>query len=131
MEQLADLPIIVLRLNPDFDAESEIMRAMDAGDEILLRIHSPVYYICDATLAPTPTVKGLIEGANWVVCRPNFKHVQSRIRETMLIAPNKAMQVAARGLNTEAFGWLNIRVFATYDGALDYLRDKLGEVLVE
>jgi hypothetical protein len=131
VEQLADLPIVILRLHADFDAETQLMDAIDAADVVMLRINTPVYYICDATLAPKPTFKGVIEGSNAVVKRSNFNLIQSMIQEVLLIAPNKVMQMVAKGLNTEAFGWLHIKVFDSYDGALDYLRDKLAESIVE
>ena len=50
VEQLNDLPVVVLRLNSDFDAQAELMDAILATDDLMLELKKPLYYVCDATM---------------------------------------------------------------------------------
>src|SRR5688572_170241 len=119
MEQLPGLPVIVLRFLSDFNLETDIADVIPHSDRMIEGIPGKVYFVCDATEMPMPTIMAIIESTNSIIKKSNLEQNRQRLEEIVLISPNRVIQLAAAGLNSRAFAWLNVKVFATYDAGLD------------
>jgi hypothetical protein len=124
--RVGDLPAVVMHFLPSFDFEADFAPAVREVTTLVRQIEGPVCFLCDATHAPPPTVKGIVEGANTLARRLNRQEARARIDEIVLIAPQRVYQLAAQGLNSETFGWINMTIFESYAAALDYLSQKFN-----
>jgi hypothetical protein len=124
--RVGDLPAVVLHFQRDFNVEADFASAVRDVNALVQRIEGPICFLCDATHAPPPTLAGIVEGANTLAKRLNRQDARSRIDEIVLIAPQRVYQLAAKGLNSETFGWINMTIFESYAAALDYLSAKFN-----
>jgi hypothetical protein len=124
--RVGDLPAVVMHFLRDFDFEKDFAAAVREVNTLVQRIEGPICFMCDATHAPPPTLKGIVEGANTLAKQLNRKDARARIDEIVLIAPQRVYQLAAQGLNSESFGWINMTIFESYAAALEYLSQKFN-----
>jgi hypothetical protein len=125
--RVGDLPAVVLRFLRDFDFESDFAPAVREVNNQMQRIEGPVCLLCDATHAPVPTLKGIVDVANGLAKRLNRQETRAKLDEIVLIAPQRVLQLAAQGLNSESFGWIGMTIFGTYAAALEYLSHKFND----
>jgi hypothetical protein len=127
--RVGDLPAVVMHFMPGFDFEADFAPAVREVTSLVQQgadsaLEGPVCFLVDATHAPPPTLKGIVEGADKLARRLNRQEARARIDEIVLIAPQRVYQLAAQGLNSETFGWINMTIFESYASALDYLSQK-------
>lgn len=114
-------PIIVQTLNDDFDVAGELGPAMREVHDVLSAYEKPVFLIVDMS-AYKLSVDDLVVGASMSSGgeEPIFKH--PNIRQVVFVSPSKIVELAAKGMNTATFGHVDIRVFASQEAALAYVR---------
>lgn len=122
VEKYEGEPIIVAMLHADFNLEKEAQASSQESIALLDAAPEPVYYISDSSqvkFSTDETIKGTsfaARGENPVFHHPNIKQV------LMVIGDNAMQAMTAAGMQTETFGNVNIKTFATLDEALTYAR---------
>lgn len=121
IELFSDEPILYCSFHHDFDFDNEISKLIDQSNAALDAVPEPVYLIAD-TLAYQFSISDVITGASLTTRgeKPPFFH--PNVRKVIWVLDSKLMELTAKGLNSPAFGNLEIEVFSTLEEALDYCR---------
>ncbi len=121
IEMLPDEPIILMTVYTDFDPEhdmpvieSQLREMLDAAETTLDFVlnFSQVSLSLDQVIS---IINSVTRGENPLLHHPNMGK-QARVTS------NRMIQLAAKGLNSKAFGFLSVNVFETVDDALEYIR---------
>ena len=125
VEKLPDEPIVYSWLSETWKADElaavaeDLLAIFDAADE-------PPFYISNVenvslNLEEIITSASLVaRGGGSVLHHPN-------IREYILVTKAKLLQLAAKGLGSDTFGNLPVKIFETEDEAFAYARARITE----
>lgn len=121
IEVFPDEPILLCTFHQDFDMIGSLTLLSDQCNEALDAASEPLYMISD-TLAYTFSVTALIAGANAATkgIKPPFFH--PNVRKVVWVTDSRLLELGARGMNSPAFGNIDIEVFHTLEEALEYCR---------
>ncbi len=67
----------------------------------------------------------LIEVTNWLARDETSSWRHPNLRQVLLVTQDNLTRIAAKGMNSELFGNMNIAVFTTLDDALAHARSEL------
>jgi hypothetical protein len=127
IEKLPCEPIIFTRLSvsvsfddgdPDPEGALQVKELMDSQEE-------PFYYIFDLGEVKFD-LTNLILAANRGAGSEGMTLRHPMIREVLVVTQSKLINLAAKGLNSEAFGNVPTSVFDTINDALDYARAQIA-----
>jgi hypothetical protein len=118
---LPDEPVIFMTWYDDFSLKKDLEAASEAVRELLDSAPGPLYLITDTSAVHLP-LEDLIAGANYAVQsnEPIVKH--ANIRQVIVIAQSKAVELTVKGMKAASFGNVTITVCATVNEALAYAR---------
>src|SRR5262245_46434722 len=115
--------ILLLTLNSDFDATTEMVPSFSECFATLEAGPDNVVFISDARHYVMGSFNDLLQGANMTrspeVARTN-KH--PKVRKVYTITNSGAIQLAAKGLNSASFGFIELTVFSSLEDALNQAR---------
>lgn len=121
IEHMADLPVVFVSFDEDFDFGRDIP-LLDKEVRVLLdSLTSPVYYIID-TRNMKMTFNDIMEGVQLGTRGEKPTLLHPTIKQNIFITTSKAISMVARGLNTASFGSVDIKIYATVEEALAYVR---------
>jgi hypothetical protein len=120
-EKLLNEPIVIVTLSEDYDFATEAAAGVQENLAFLDSLDEPVYYVTD-TSAVDFDLGAVIEGSNLAArgTNPLFHH--PNIRSVIYVTQSILSALAAKGMGSDAFGNLNIKVFGTLDEALAHVR---------
>jgi hypothetical protein len=120
-EKLPDEPIVVVTIQGGYDVTTEAAQSIKDGIAFLDSLDEPVLYITDFSSAEFGLTE-MILGSNLAARgeNPIFRH--PKVREIIYVTQSDLSKLAARGMDSEAFGNLKISVYGTLEEALAYAR---------
>ncbi|MBN1310279.1 MAG: hypothetical protein JXB30_02590 [Anaerolineae bacterium] len=121
IECLTGEPIVISTLLEEFNFGSDIAEGNKPSFELLDSLEHPVIWIMDMSRAKLNVERLLSINLVTRGERPLWHHPM--LRQIVVVSNTRLAQLAAKGLNSEVFGNLSIRVFGTLDEALDFARD--------
>jgi hypothetical protein len=119
-EKLPDDGIIIVTYHEDYDVRLHAAASIEEGTKLLDAAQTPTFLVIDAT-AVSIDLDDLISSASLATRQTRF-FTHPIIREILLVTRSKLISLAAKGLDSVAFGHVKIRVFDTRDNALAYVR---------
>jgi hypothetical protein len=120
-EQLPDQPIVIQTLGKDYDYGTEGVASTDEISQFLDRQDQPTIYVINL-LEASFGLDDLVAGINMATRqRKLFQH--PKLRETIVVTTDLAMELAAKGMSKPIFGNVKIRTFKTLAEALAYAKD--------
>lgn len=121
-EKLPGEPIGIFTALPGYDMSVDVVAGTAAAFEFLDAQDEPIYYIHDFLVVDFPDVEDVSVGAMTVALSENplFKH--PNIREIIFVTTNMLFSLAAKGLDSNLYGNIKSRTFATMEEALSYAR---------
>jgi hypothetical protein len=119
-EKLPDDGIIIVTYHEDYDVRLHAAASIEEGTTLLDTAQTPTFLVIDAT-AVSIDLDDLISSASLATRQTRF-FAHPIIREIILITRSKLISLAAKGLDSVAFGHVKIKVFDTRDNALAYVR---------
>jgi hypothetical protein len=126
LERLPDEPIILGQATAEWNSVTDLA-AFTQHILILLReAEEPVYWIADMT-AWKPNINELIITAHEIARTTNAIARHPKLRQVIVISQNRAVEMSAKGLNSQAFGFVSMAVFPTVDAALAYAREHVRD----
>lgn len=125
VKHYSDEPIVVITLPADYNLLTDLPKAVPEYLKLVDALAEPVFWIVDAS-AIKFTVQEITTGANLLTRSENPLYHHPKIRTVIYVTPNEALQAAAQGLSSEAFGRVAMRVMSTLDEALEYVRGELA-----
>ncbi len=128
IEKLQGEPIIISQLTgsitfddraPDPESTRQTQELMDGQEE-------PFYYIFDMGDMKLD-LNNLIAAANRGAGNEGLTLRHPMIKEVLVVTQSKLINLAAKGLNSTAFGNVPTSVFGTVEEALEYARARIAE----
>lgn len=117
-------PVLLQTLNPDFSG-AEIAPLLEEATQTLDRVDSPVFYVMD-TVAISVTFDDILQGANLAARGAQAPFHHPNVIETLVIAQNAALKMAALGVTTPMFGSARVKVFDSVEAAMTYCNQQMA-----
>ncbi len=116
-------PIVVVTLKEGYNVMVDAPESSQAGITVLNSLDEQVFWILDMR-ALQLDLDLLIQGAAQTALNPNSIYRHPNIREVLFVFDRitDVVEMAAEGLNSERFGYIKARVFASVEEALAYAR---------
>jgi hypothetical protein len=124
IEQIPQEPIYVTIMTADYSVTHDQVHSTADGRAILEAVDEPVYWVVDVTqisISLDDIIASSNRGARGE--EPLWHHPM--IKEFIFVSPNMLVKLAAKGLNSEIFGNLNITVCDTLEQAIEECREKI------
>jgi hypothetical protein len=126
LARLADEPIILGQAFADWNSVTDLAAFTQHLLMLLREANEPVFWIADMT-AWKPNINELIITANEVARTTNAIARHPKLRQVIVISQNRAVEMSAKGLNSQVFGFVSMAVFPSVEAALEYARKQLRE----
>jgi hypothetical protein len=126
LERLPDEPIILGQATSEWNSATDLAAFTQHLLILLREAEAPVYWIADMT-AWKPNLNELIITAHEIARTTNAIARHPKLRQVIVISQNRAVEMSAKGLNSQAFGFVSMAVFPTVGAALQYAREQIGE----
>lgn len=122
VEQDAAARTVIVILNQDFNLQTESSQFRSQVREALDSQSQPIPLIFDTRTASISARDLLV--ATESESQDLLRH--ANIRETIVITNDVLVQMAAKGVNSFSFGFINVRTFKTLEEALAYVQETSG-----
>lgn len=124
IEKLSGEPIVLGTTHENWKAEVDIPLWADELYRLLDSLDEPVSYIGDLRAGRRWTLDEAIRTATAVARgdRPVFHH--PKLREALIVTDQTLVNLGALGLQSDIFGNVPIKVFATIEEAFEYARSQ-------
>ncbi len=123
VEKMAGEPVILIRLNEDYDAAAEMMGTIQASMALVTQQTEPVFSIWDVRHANV-NLEGLMAGTN--VAR--FQAIAPPNQLGSIVVGNASyLKPAMQGLDSDAYGHMMIHVRANMDDALALVHELISK----
>jgi hypothetical protein len=130
LELLDEGHIVIVTLGADFDALTEMKASIQERMALMETGPNHIVYITDSRNYYPTKIEDLILAANQVHTPESKLFTQHpKMLKRVTITNNKLGLVAIKGLNTAAFGNLEMSVFATLEEGIEYARKVLAEIV--
>ncbi|MFN8529038.1 MAG: hypothetical protein U0670_10535 [Anaerolineae bacterium] len=123
-QKLPNEPIILRILDADVTTEADQKAEMLADLQLIETQREPVFLIIDFLRSPIPESLDDVMIASDLSTRQMSLFVHPNIRRVIFVTVNPMLELAAKGLDTEIYGFVKIKVFHTREEALAYARSE-------
>ena len=117
IEIFPDAPIMLCTFHHDFDTGKELPALTDECYAVLDAASEPLHFITDS-LAYSFSVDDVIDAVGAATYGHKAPFIHENVREVIWVTESKLLELAARGMNTSAFGNIEVKVFSTMEEAL-------------
>ncbi len=123
IERLSHLPVLLAVWQVDFEYMRDGKAFATAVHDALDQQTSPVFYMLDISPARLMTLEEIVKASNNAArgADPNFHHAKTRA--VLVVSDEEINEVIVKGLQTPAFGNVNIQLFKTREAAFGYVRE--------
>jgi hypothetical protein len=125
VERLPDEPIIYSWVSESWTTD-ELSSYVEEVIALLDAVGGPVIYISDAREANL-NVQDIIIGASTIARGTNTLLHHPNLKECVQVSASKLLQLAAKGMDSDIFGNVKVKICETYDEALAYARARIDE----
>ena len=123
VEMLPDEPILISTLHADFDFSTEAQSSTEDALALLEKVSEPVYYIADSSKVRF-SFDDTIEGSNMAARGDNPLFHHPNVKQVLLVVGDVMQEMSAKGLQSDIFGNVNVKTFASMDEALAHARSE-------
>jgi hypothetical protein len=117
-----DLACVVTAVSDDFDIYTELPVFCRKIYEILDEANQPIRYICEVGQSATTSLDDLVMAINMLVRGEYPFATHKNFKELVLVTGDQMAAMAVKGMNSDAFGNVQVEVFATMDEAFSHAR---------
>ncbi len=121
VEKLPGEPILINTMYEGWSAANDLLINIEQLLEHLNAANEPLYYVSDVSGLKLSLQDVILaanraaRGSNAIFHHPNF-------REFVVVTDSKLFDLAAKGLDSELFGFVPVSIFKTLEEALEYAR---------
>lgn len=123
LEKLPDEPIVISVLHEDWDIESELSQIITELTAVFDTASQPLYFISDI-VEISVDMQGMIAAANLVTRGDGALFQHPNLKVVLVVTQNKMLELAAKGVNSEVFGFAPTQVFTNREETLAYARSQ-------
>lgn len=116
-------PILVIILLEEWNLREHMPGFLAAWKQALEQAKEPLYCIIDVHMPPLPGLEDIIWGANQGARGVNPVINHPNIREIVVVSTNPVLNLAAKGLRSNAFGNARVSLYNTLEEALAHARN--------
>lgn len=120
LEKLPDEPIIIGTI-AGVGALDETSSFVNQLTSLLDNEPGPLYFIIDMSQYSL-SLEEMLTGTNQTTRGSMAFHNHPNLAGTIIISSSRMVKLAAKGMNTELFGNVHVKVFETMDDALAFAR---------
>lgn len=118
------LPVIIRRYDSSLNFDHVDPEVLKQNTQLINSQSHKVYYLIDVRelrvgLDDLLKAGGLAAQKEGSLTNPN-------IIETLIVVPNRLMEMAAQGLRTATFGHLRVRAFRSMEAAFEYVQQQMA-----
>lgn len=122
IEKHPTLPVIIRRYDKNLDVSQVDPELGNQDSEIINSLKEKVYYLIDIRELHLG-LDDLLKAGN-MASRKEGNLSNPNVIETLIVVPNRLMEMAAQGLRTATFGHMRVRPFRTMEDALAYVQQQ-------
>jgi len=124
IEKHPTLPIIIRRYDDSLNLAQVDAAILEQNAQLINSQSQKIYYLIDVRemhvgLDDLLKAGGLAAQKEGNLTNPN-------IIETLIVVPNRLMEMAAQGLRTATFGHLRVRAFRSMEAAFEYVQQQMA-----
>lgn len=124
IEKHPTLPVIIRRYDKNLDVSQVDPELGNQDSEIINSLEEKVYYLIDIRELHLG-LEDLLKAGN-MASRKEGNLSNPNVIETLIVVPNRLMEMAAQGLRTATFGHMRVRPFRTMEDALAYVQQQMA-----
>lgn len=121
-EKLPNEPVVLVTLHQGYDMLRDLPESSAVAIDLLDQQPEPVFYIVDLREIEID-MDVIVNGTNGASGRQGSLYRHPMVGEVLFVSAQAFVSHVAAGLNTDAFGNVRARAFATLDEAFDYVRN--------
>jgi hypothetical protein len=123
IEKHPTLPVVIRRYDSNLDVSQVDPEIQDEDSVVINALAQKVYYLIDVRDLHLG-LDELMKAGN-MASRKEGNLSNPNIIETLIVVPNRLLEMAAQGLRTASFGHLRVRPFRSLEEALAYVEQQL------
>jgi hypothetical protein len=123
IEKHPTLPVVIRRYDSNLDVSQVDPEIQDEDSMVINALSQKVYYLLDVRDLHLG-LDELMKAGN-MASRKEGNLSNPNIIETLIVVPNRLLEMAAQGLRTASFGHLRVRPFRSMEEALAYVEQQI------
>ncbi|NDJ53851.1 MAG: hypothetical protein GYB68_12320 [Chloroflexi bacterium] len=127
LEILANEPILLVKVSPDFVPKLHAADSARQETELLDGLEQPVYRLVDLLDMQTFDLEDLVVSADVSARRPDAIDLHPNIIKNVYVTQSPIQQQALRGMANEIFGSIEVVIVETREEALAWIHQHLAE----
>jgi hypothetical protein len=120
IQQLDDVPAIMVTWYPNFNPQTDLETVTRDTVKVLEAQPSPVFFVANL-LEANIDFEGMVRAASSANRDAGGLFHHPKVREVVFVTTNSMVEMGAKGVDSEAFGFTKIHVFYTLEDALEYV----------
>ena len=126
LSPLDDGCILLFTMHKDFDIATELVQASKQALLVLEHSAKDIVFITDTRELHINNINDVLQGGS-AVRSPEAMELSKhpKVIKSISIIDNRVITLAAKGLNTATFGYVDTTIFETKEDALEYARGLL------
>jgi hypothetical protein len=120
IQQLDDVPAIMVTWYPNFNPQTDLETVTRDTVKVLEAQPSPVFFVANL-LEANIDFEGMVLAASSTSRKAEGLFHHPKVREVVFVTTNRMVEMGAKGVDSQAFGFTKIRVFSSIEEALDYV----------
>ena len=124
LEKHPTLPIIIRRYDDSLDVSQVDPEILNQDSDLINAQNQKVYYLLDIRDLHLG-LDELLKAGN-MASRKEGNLSNPNIIETLVVVPNRLLEMAAQGLRTATFGHMRVRAFRSVEDALEYVQKQMA-----
>ncbi len=123
VEKMAGEPVVLIRLNADYDAATEMAGTLHESTALIAQQNEPVFSIWDIERTSV-NLESLMAGTNAARLDSAAPPNQAG---SIILGNSPYLKLLAKGLDSSTYGNLKIAIFEQMDDALAYIHGQLNK----
>ena len=124
LEQLPNEPIIIGTFYSSFNIKDDVITFIDDVRQLFDNADQNFYYVNDTRDLKINVFQDMVVAVNVATHGVTDVLRHPGLKEYLIVATDTLIKLSARGLQSNAFGNINVRVFKTPEDALEYARSQ-------
>jgi hypothetical protein len=115
--------ILLFTIHADFEIATELVKASREALDLFEQCPGPVVFITDTCALHINNLNDILQGGSAVRSPESMRlSKHPKLRKSISVIDNRVITLAAKGLNSATFGYVETTIFETTEDALDYAR---------
>ncbi len=127
VEKLPDEPIVVITIYEDFEFAKENLEIYAEAIALIESHHEPIIFIANM-LDANLNLNTLVSGTNFASRGIGALFHHPNVQQVIFVTTSKLVNLAANGLNSPVFGYVDVEVFPTLEAALAHAQEKVSRL---